>query len=50
MKVFLILVFITLLGLLIASFLIPPVPIWLGGIIGIFIFIGVGNLIAGFIE
>ena len=50
MKIFLVMVFMNLLILLLVSFLLPPLPVWLGGIIGVFVFLGVGNLVARFVE
>jgi len=50
MLMFLVMVFMNLLVLLLISLFIPMVPIWLGGIIGIFVFLGVGILIARFVE
>ena len=50
MKIFLMMVFANLIVLLLISFLIPPVPVWLGGIIGVFVFLGVGNVVAEFTE
>ncbi|MBN2483960.1 MAG: hypothetical protein JXD21_07165 [Candidatus Omnitrophica bacterium] len=50
MKIFFVMVSMNVLALLAVSFLIPPLPVWLGGIIGIFVFLGVGTLVATFID
>jgi len=36
--------------LFIISFLLGPVPVWVGGIIGVCVFIGIGSLVAKFVE
>jgi len=49
-KICLALVLGNLLVLAVVSSLFPPIPVWLGGIIGVFVFLGVGNLVARFVE
>ncbi len=50
MKVFLTMVFLIILVLAGVSLFIPPLPVWEGGMIGIFVFLGVGNLLASLFE
>lgn len=35
-----------LLGLVVLSIFLPPLPIWVGGLIGVAVFLCVGNLVA----
>ncbi len=41
---------INLLILLTISFLVGPLPVWVGGIIGVSVFLVVGSLVARFVE
>mgnify|MGYP001098252028 CR=1 FL=1 len=50
MKVCAVMVLCNVLILLAVSFFVPPLPVWLGGVIGVAIFLGVGTTIATFIE
>ena len=36
--------------LVLLSIILPPVPIWIGGLIGVVSFLGVGNLVAKSIK
>ena len=38
------------LGLIVLSVVLPPVPIWAGGLIGIVVFLAWGNLVARLID
>ncbi|MBU0570551.1 MAG: hypothetical protein KJ995_05530 [Candidatus Omnitrophica bacterium] len=39
-----------LLVLVVLSSFLPPLPIWIGGLIGVAVFLGVGNLVARTME
>ncbi|MCP4651877.1 MAG: hypothetical protein GY858_00610 [Candidatus Omnitrophica bacterium] len=50
MGIFILMVVGNLLVLFGISFFVGNVPVWLGGIIGIFVFFGVGNIVATIFE
>ena len=39
-----------ILFLVVLSVILPPVPVWLGGLIGVAVFLTAGNLVARFME
>ena len=39
-----------ILFLIVLSVVLPPVPVWLGGLIGVAVFLAVGNLVARFMT
>jgi len=39
-----------LLVLVVLSIFLPPLPIWIGGLIGVAVFLGAGNLVARIME
>jgi len=39
-----------ILFLIVLSVVLPPVPVWLGGLIGVAVFLTVGNLVARFMA
>ena|GEM_PF-6209987 len=40
----------SILVLAVISSVIPPVPVWLGGLIGVLVFLGVGKFLVRFID
>ena len=50
MKIFWVLVISIFMALLAISFLLPPMSIFLGGIIGIVTFLGVGNIVISLMD
>lgn len=50
MRICLVMAVMNLLVLGIISFLVGPVSVWVGGIIGVGVFIGIGSLVARFVE
>ena len=50
MKIFWVMVAAIFMALLVISFLMPPLPILWGGIIGIVVFLGVGNIVLSLMD
>ncbi|MBU1044013.1 MAG: hypothetical protein KJ915_06405 [Candidatus Omnitrophica bacterium] len=50
MRIFWLMLVMNIVILFLGSILMPPLPLWIGGLIGIFVFLLVGNLTAKFVE